>query len=137
MAIVNRELDVSQQRDVEQVGLGPLATGVTRMCAVAAFPFLVETMKYAAMGVSGAPIVSMYKQRGLTTEAIGLSGIVLQAVGTSGSVGFSGLAAAGSTLLIFNTGDVLVAVSSGSNAAVADLVLQVAVKKLQDIVSYN
>lgn len=137
MAIVNRECDSSQQKDVVQAHLGPVATGVTRMLAVFPYPCMLETLKYAAIGLSGAPIHSLYKQRGLTTEAIGISGIVVQAVGTSGSVGFSGLAAAGSTLLSFNTGDVLLAVTSVANTAVADIVIEVAVKKLQDIVSYN
>lgn len=137
MSIVNRECDASQQKDVYCDSIGAVATGVSIPLAVFPYPCVLQTLKYSAIGVSGAPIHSLYKQRGLTLEAIGISGILLQANGTSGTVGFSGLAAAGSTLLIFNTGDALHVVSSGSNAAVAAICYEVAVQKLQDIVSYN
>ena len=137
MAIVNRDLDSSQQKDVIQVTARSVPVTQMVPLAVMPYPCTIETVKYAAAGLSGAPVWTFGKQSVGTTAAIGISGLVVQAVGTSGSVGFSGLAAVGSTLLNFNAGDVLYAVTSGANTALDYILLEFAVKKTQDIVSYN
>lgn len=137
MAIINRTVDASQQKEDATVNLGAVPTGLTRTVWIAPYPCRLETLKYAAVGLSGAPIHSLFKLRGITSEALGISGIVVQAVGTSGTQGFSGLAAVGSTLLDFAAGDALVLSPSVANTNVVDMCIEIAVKKLQDVVSYN
>lgn len=136
MAIVNRDLDQSQQREVVDFVWGALATGVTVGVWIAPFPCTIQAVRHAAYGISGSPLVALHKMRGVTPEAIGISSIVLQAMGTSGSLGFSGLAATGSTLLNLDRGNVVFAVSSGSNSAVTQLQLSLIVKKIEDIVKH-
>lgn len=137
MAIVNRDLDASQQVDVLQASKANVPVTSLVILGVAPYPCTIQSVKYAAAGCSGSPVWTFGKQSIGTTVAIGISGMVLQNVGTSGSVGFSGLAAAGSTLLNLAAGDVLYAVSSGANTAVLDIMVEIALKKTQDIVSYN
>ena len=104
------------------------------------YPGVIQSMRAAAQGLSGAPIVNLQVLRfaaGGTSIAASISGIVLAEVGTSGIMGFSGLAAQGSTLLQLQAGDVLQFQTGGANTAARVLLLQVVVKKTQDIVSYH
>ncbi len=81
--------------------------------------------------------VSRFTSGGATAINLGISNLVLQNAGTSGAQGFSGLAAAGSTLLSLQAGDVLQIVTSVANGNATDLALNFVIKKVQDIVSYN
>lgn len=142
MPICNRDLDASQQKDVINVPVGSMATGVTRQLAVIPYPCTLQSVRYFAVGVSNAMQVAVNNYRfvvgaGATTIAMGISNIVLQNTSLSGVVGFSGLAAVGSTLLQFNAGDVVQIVSSVSNGNATDLVIDLVLKKTQDIVSHN
>lgn len=139
MAIVNRDKDTSEQKEVLQISVGAIATGSTKFLAVAPYPFTLETVRYAAAGVSNAMQVAFEKITGAGSSGtpIGISNVVLQNRSVSGAVGFSGLAAAGSTLLSFNMGDALQIVTSVSNGNATDLVLEAVIRKTQDIVSYN
>jgi hypothetical protein len=74
---------------------------------------------------------------GATTIPVGISNLVLVNAGTSGIQGFSGLAAAGSTLLQLQAGDVLQYTTSVSNGNATSIALNAVIKKTQDIVSYN
>jgi hypothetical protein len=73
----------------------------------------------------------------MATYAISISTMILNNPGTSGPQGFSGLAAAGSTLLNLQNGDVLGFVTSVANTATRNLILELVVQKTQDIVAYN
>ena len=139
MAIINRDNGASQQQDVYNVSVGALGTGVTKHLVVVPYPCTLQSIRNSAQGLSNALTLSFEVIRGSGSSgiAIGISGMVVQNRSTSGVVGFSGLAAAGSTLLNFQAGDVVQMISSGSNGAVSDLVMQLVVKKTQDIVSYN
>lgn len=139
MAIVNRDKDTSEQKEVFNIQLGAVATGVTRFLHVAAYPFTLESVRASAAGVSNAMQVAFEKITGAGSSGvpIGISNLVLQNRSVSGIVGFSGLAASGSTLLNFNAGDVLQVVTSVSNGNATDLLLQAVIRKTQDIVSYN
>lgn len=139
MAIANREMGASGQQDVYNVSVGSLATAVTKFVAVMPYPCTMQSVRSAAQGLSNALTLSFEVIRGSGSSgiAIGISGMVLANRSTSGVAGFSGLAAAGSTLLAFQAGDVVQVISSGANGAVSDLVLQLVVQKTQDIVSYN
>ena len=139
MAIVNRDVDASQQKETFTVNLGAVATGATRFCAVMPFPGTLQSVRYAAAGVSNAMQIAIEKITGAGSSgvAMGISNIVAQNRSVSGVVGFSGLAAAGSTLLTLAAGDVLQIVTSVSSGNATDLALQFVVKKTQDIVSHN
>jgi hypothetical protein len=138
MAIVNRDLDSSLQREVFGENLGSMATGVTRFFFIAPYPCVVEQVRYAAAGVSNAMQLAFEKITGAGSSGVpmGISNIVLQNRSVSGIVGFSGLAAVGSTLLNLSVGDVVQLVSSVSNGNATDLDVQMVVKKTQDIVSF-
>ncbi len=142
MAIVNRDLHVSEQKEVLYfVSQGAIATGTTKVMHVLPYPCTLENVKAYALGVSNAMQVAFQVSRftsgGATAINLGISNLVLQNAGTSGAQGFSGLAAAGSTLLSLQAGDVLQIVTSVANGNATDLALNFVIKKVQDIVSYN
>lgn len=142
MAIVNRDLDPSQQKDVINFRAGAaVATGASLNLAVLPYPCALQSVSAYATGVSNAMQVAFNVQRwlpaGVTVIALGVSNMVLQNYSASGIIGFSGLAATGSTLLLLQSGDVLNIVTSGTNGNALDLVMDLVVKKLQDIVAHN
>ncbi len=147
MALVNRDKDVSEQKDVifyasaQGAGASTLVTGVTKMIGMVPYPCTIQSIGVGAFGVSSAMQVAFLKQywtgAGLTVQAIGISNLVLQNMGTSGQIGYSGLAVPGSTLLNLNAGDQILFTTSVANSACTDLLLNIVLKKVQDIVSYN
>ena len=142
MAIVNRDLDPSQQKDVVEANLGAVATGVTKHLLVAPYPGSLQSVRASAQGVSNAMQLAFSKLTflvgvGSTAIGMGISNMVLQNTSVSGVIGYSGLAAQGSTLLNFQAGDVIQVVSSVSNGNATDLCLQLVLKRTQDIVSMN
>ena len=139
MPIVSRDLDVSEQKEMVHAQLGAVATAATRFCVVVPYPCVLQSVRYAAAGVSNSmqAAVEVIRGSGSSGIPIGISNIVLQNRSTSGVVGFSGLAATGSTLLALLAGDVLQVVTSVSSGNATDLLLQFVLKKSQDIVSYN
>ena len=139
MAITNRSCDASQQKDEIQVNLAAVATGATRFLFIAPFPCKLESARTSAAGVSNAMQVALEKITGAGSSGIpmGISNIILQNRSTSGVIGYSGLAAQSSTLLLLNAGDVIQAVTSVANGNATELLVQLVIKKTQDIVSYN
>lgn len=142
MAIVNRDLDASEQRKDIYVTSPAIATGVTQDLVVLAYPCTIQTVEYSALGVSNAMQVAFNLKRfisgsGATAIAIGISNCVLQNFGTSGAIAFSGLAAVGSTLLNFQSGDVLQIVTSVANGNATSLAMNLVLKKTQDVVTMN
>lgn len=142
MAIVNRDLDPSQQKDVVvYCSNGAVATGVTKFISVVPYPAVLQSLAAAAHGVSNAMQVAFNLERftsaGVTVIPLGISNLVLQNFSVSGALGFSGLAAAGSTLLNLQYGDVLSMTTSVANGNALDLSLELVLKKVQDIVSMN
>lgn len=142
MAIVNRDLDASQQKDVVNFrSAGAVATGASLNVCVIPYPCVLQSVNTYATGVSNAMQVAVNVQRwvsaGVTVIACGISNIVLQNYSLSGILGFSGLAAPGSTLLALQTGDVLNLVASVSNGNALELNMDFVLKKSQDIVAHN
>lgn len=147
MAIVNRDKDVSEQKEcifyssASGAGASPLVTGITKIIAMVPYPCTLQSIGVGAFGVSSAMQVAFSKQYyaggGMTVVGIGISNLVLQNMGVSGQIGYSGLAVPGSTLLNFNMGDQLILTTSVANSACSDLLLNIVLKKVQDIVSYN
>lgn len=149
MSIANRNLHLSQQLDwityfsPQSVGNSILVqTGATLLFQVMPYPATIQSGLVTATGVSAAMQLSLKVQRfvpgaGLTLITVGISNIVLQNMGTSGVLGFSGFPANGSTLLNLLTGDILFLQTSVAASAATALMVELAVKKTQDIVSFN
>src|SRR5689334_11737827 len=131
MAIVNRDLDPSEQKVEYQLqlsgGLTTIATGATAWIALMPYPGVIQSMRAAGAGLSGAPLVNLQVLRfaaGATTIAVSISGLVVAEFGTSGILGYSGLAAAGSTLLNVQAGDVLQMQTAGANTAARNMIVE-------------
>lgn len=143
MAIVNRDLDASQQKEVISYATAPgsvISTGTTLAMWVAPFPCQIQSARVGTLGVSGAPQARFSVQRmaaGLTIVAVGSTSLITN-LGISGILGHSGVMSAGTTLLQLQAGDVLSLETAGGSATAAiGIVAQIVVKKLQDIVSHN
>lgn len=140
MAILNRDLDASQQKEVVRMTWpSQVSTGASLLIGILPSLGVIQSMRAVAIGQSGAMEMSLYVARnasGYTTFPVGISNLVIP--GASGGVGgYSGLAAVGSTLLNVLAGDVLVATLAGANSAAAQLSVEIVIKKTQDIVSMN
>lgn len=139
MGLINREKNPSEQREVVQYEADLWATGVTKNLFVAPYPVTLEQVKYCALGLSGAATHKLQIGRfivGAGATAIDINAAAaLVAIGTSGLQGAS-LPASGSSLLNLQAGDRLMAVSAGTDAAIASIVYTAVVKKTQDILSY-
>lgn len=138
MAICNRDLDVSGQKEVLQAKIGPVVTGASVTIVDVPSPCTLRGIFVSAFGLSGAPQWNFEIQRfagGVTTIDVSASNMIVQAFGTSGVVGHSGLVAAGSSLLSLLAGDKIQITSSVANTAVENAHVGVVVQKVQDFVS--
>lgn len=145
MAIVNRDLDASEQKqDYHSKFTTAVAAsaGQTYIAFKAAYPCTIKNVSLAADGVSGAPSVVLALQRFIVGSGstlipgVGATTAVL-AFGTSGAVGVS-LAANGSTLLNMQTNDCLIVnqLFSGGNVSLSGLEVTAVVQATQDIKQY-
>ena len=148
MAIVNRDLDPTQQRYVFTtlpipIGISVLAnaTSISQIQTIAIAPCGSQLLQVAtsAFGLSGTPSVGIQVQRfvvgkGLTTIALnGSSLLTISAYSTSG-VQVHTLPAAGNTLVLLQSGDHVQLITSTANTSAAygvEAVLQI----LQDVKS--
>lgn len=139
MAIVNRDLDPSQQKEVltfnvKLAGVG----GGTYVLGNLPFPCEISKIAVTAKSLSGAPSVEVegYKWAGgVTINSAIMTALAVPAFGTSGVFVSASLGVAGSTQVQLAAQDQLVATITGANTAADDLCISVVVKKLQDIVS--
>lgn len=150
MAIVNRDLDASQTKEVIHwmstpatgisYGLG-VGTGVTIFISgPMPYPGTVQSAQAVAIGRSGAPelVFSLFRPaNGNTVVALGISNLVIPNGLSAAVTSYSGLAATGSTLLNFQRGDMFMVTTAGANTACTNLVVSMVVKKTQDIVTHN
>lgn len=145
MAIVNRDLDVSEQIvDFSNV----LSTSVGASAASSFFvmqlpyPATLKGVAVAANSISGAPQVSVSINRwtatGVTTIPYAGSTLAVLAYGASAAYQMIPMATAGSTLLNLQAGDVVVLKQefSGGSVAVGNAVVTVCVQALQDIIKH-
>lgn len=141
MAICNRDMDPSQQKIVFRwQSSTQMTTGNTAWIGMVTSPCTVQSARAMAVGLSLAPVIQFNVQRfagGNTVIALGISGLVLNAFGTSGVLGYSGLAAPGSTVLNLQAGDMLSIEMQGSTAAALQVAVNVVAKLTQDTVSQN
>lgn len=134
MAINNRSMDGSEQRDVGLAALGAVggAAAETHFVYTAPRPQLVEQIKVASLGLTGAATANFQVQRfnsaGITTIGALCATLTIAAYGTSGIQSVSFLAS-----LLLQANDQLAVTSGGSNVGVTDLTVSTVVKNLQDI----
>lgn len=152
MPVINRELDQSQQRDhytttlfgtpsgISAGILNPgVSTGTTFPLFVIPYPASIASVGEVAWGLSGTPVHSLWVYRfagGFTSFVCGQT-LTVTAFGTSGvlggtTIGYSILAGTAATLPL-QAGDELVLYAQGSNAACAQVQINMAVRALQDI----
>lgn len=155
MALINRDKDASEQREVLTTSLVGIGTGLTLTLNAIPYPCTVQNVLVTAVGLSGAPTIAAWSTlrfipgTGATTgtgiagaytiTAFGTSGLVAGSslFGAPGSMGIS-MQASGSSLLNLTTGDVVAIQTGGANAACNALTIQLVVKKTQDILGvYN
>lgn len=137
MAIVNRDLDVSEQRVVYEACYGTVGTGLTLALFNAPWPCEVQLVKVAAIGLSGTPTGALTIHKfiagaGVSVLTGGWTTLTLSAIGTSGVQSFTQVSS-GNSLIQMGQGDVLCWTSAGSGAAVAALNVSAVVKCLVDI----
>ena len=142
MAIVNRDSDVSEQRDVLSAQLKGYLDGTTVSICVFPRPGKVEAVRLACAGISGAPVLQLSIQRFIVGGAAGgtnlgtasFTAITAQVMGTSGVQTIA--VASGTTFLNqVQEGDQLIGVCSPANTAITSGVLSLVVRNLQDIKS--
>lgn len=136
MAIVNRDLDPSQQVSMVNGVVSSIATGITALIALIPNSCQVIAAGLKAYGLSGAPVYSLNLLRSSANgpTLIGLGATLTASGGLSAVVqGFS--ITLGATVFA-ESGDVLMVNSGGANTAATTLVLGVALKPLQDVKTY-
>lgn len=137
MALVNRDKDLSEQRDIVQAQFGLIGTGATLHLAVVPYFGQIQGIQVSSVGLSGSPTMLFGINRfivgtGFTTITGGATTLTISAVGTSGPQAFV-LAAAGSSLLTVQQGDVLVMSTATANTAASSYAISVVMKALQDV----
>jgi hypothetical protein len=136
MAIVNRDLDSSQQLYIVQRGCGAVATGVSTWVGAVPSPGQILGVQLTGKGLSAVPVyqlaIARWTSAGITRIALGSAMTLAVAFGTSGGMIGQSFAANGS-LSAVQAGDVLTVNSSGADTAVTDLIVSVVIKATQDI----
>lgn len=141
MGIINRDLDASQKRSVVTAVAGAVATGATGIIDVVKEASSLDAAQVAAFGLSNSLTVQLFVNRfivgsGFTAFSVG-SALTVPAYGTSGlaAAGVS-TPAIGSTLTTLQSGDVLLYLTAGTNAAATGLQVSVALRPLGDYAKF-
>lgn len=146
MAIVNRDLDSSQQQNVlsrtidRSLSAGASAnivtpgvqTGITYVVANVPYPSQLSAGAVGSYGVSGSLVLSLWLYRfagGFTSIVLGQT-LAVTAYGTSG---MQGLSIIGGSSYLLQQGDQLAVYAQGSGAAADQATVSVVIKALQDI----
>lgn len=134
MAIVNRDLDASEQIYVLGGAIGAVATGVSTPVALVPNIGNITEWRLTGKGLSAAPVyqlaIARWTSAGITGIALGSAVTLAGAFGLSGGV--IGATFVGNSYAV-QIGDMLVVNSSGANTAVTDLMVSVVVKATADI----
>lgn len=140
MGIINRTLDLSQQKNLVVDQIVGTSTGVTYAIYTAPRAQTLIDARSSCHGLSAAPTSQIAISRfvvGAGATVINVGGaLTLAAFGTSGSQQYS-LPAAGSSLLNLQSGDRVLLVQGGSAAAVADLLTELVVQNVADIQTWG
>lgn len=137
MALVNRDKDVSEQRDNNTESFTATATGVTLGVFSVPYPATLDGVRVAGHGLSGAPTLDFAVLRfivgtGVTTITAGFTTLTVTEFSTSGLQSVVTVAS-GNTLLNLLAGDIITATTGGSNTAAKGYELSVITKAAQDI----
>lgn len=133
------------------IGVGGVATGITLFLAgPIAYPYVLQSVNAMAIGTSGAPqlVVSILRPfvgQAMTAILVGISNMVICSgqsflgFGASavGYLGYSGLAPTGSTLLLGQRGDIIVASTAIANTACTILSVNLVLQKVQDVLQLD
>ena len=138
MAIVNRDLYSTQQRDTYSASLVNTVTGATYNLMTVPYPATLIAANVAANGLSGAPNYSLWLQRfiagaGITSIVMGTSQVITT-FGTSGAIGFS-LNGSGASFQLL-AGDALILSTAAANTASTSTSVTLVIQALQDIKSH-
>ena len=138
MAIANRELDASEQKEVVNCNVGLAATALTYPLYLVPRPMTLVAGSIAAFGLSGSPAyllkVARNSAAGATVISSGATLTTPLTIGTSGPMAIV-LAAAGSSFLTLATGDLITLTTSVSNTA-AFVQVGLVLQSIQDIKSH-
>lgn len=139
MAIVNRDYDNSEKREVLNFVVTPVTTsGGTFNLIPVPYQCEVEAIRLAASGLSGTPVfeIENYKfSGGVTINSAVSSATSVGLFGTSGLIALT-LGTAGTTQVQLDANSMLVLTVTGANSAAAQLTGSIVVRKLQDIATY-
>ena len=133
--LINRDHDLSERRREVKVRIAGTVTGASHALLIAPFNCKIVGAFQAARGLSGSPVHTLVAERfivgsGATVIGGWASTLTITAFGTSGSQGYSCAAASFMTL---NAGDMITLYPSGTNAAVAEVVIGLVLEALDDI----
>lgn len=138
MAIVNRDLDPSQRRQVISIKrMATTLTGGTYIVGFVPSACEVKAIRLAALGLSSVPVfeVEAYTfSGGVTINSAVSTGTSVGLWATSGMISLT-LGTAGSTQVQLAAGTALVLTVTGANSAAAEVVGEIVVENLQDIVT--
>jgi len=137
MAIVNRDLEASEQRKVFNASFAATATGITLPVLAVPYPATLDGIVVAAHGLSGTPtyafsILRFIVGTGVTTITAGFTTLTAVEFSTSGIQSVVSVSS-GNTLLNLQANDIICATSGASNAAVKSLDIGIVLKATQDI----
>lgn len=139
MALVNRDKDGSEQRDIWNYNSNAvIGVSVALNLFVAPCASQLLAIQVAAYGLSSTPTLNFNIQRfvvgaGVTTLATGFTALAVGAAyGTSGALAVITPLTAGSTLVQLQKGDVVQCITSTANSA-ASYTMDVVTQTLQDI----
>lgn len=136
MAVINRALDPSQQKYLEDMHINGTVTGESDVVFHAPYPCSLVSAKSVCVGLSGSPTALLNINRfvvGAGDTLIPLSSaLTLVTVGTSGPQSFTVTSSA-----LLQAGDRLVVTHAGTNAAVRQLNVAAVVQVLQDYRSFG
>ena len=136
MAVENRDLGTTQQRDSYSFTLGAVGVGVTATVLVVPYPSTLAAATVFPYGVSGAPTATLditrFNAAGVTT----ITGVVstLTLAGATVPTGFT--VSSGASLVNLQTGDLLTYRGITANAAITTGNGMLVLQALQDIKTY-
>ena len=136
MALVNRDKDVSEQKDVWSASVNLAATGVTLNVGPAIpYPCQIKNAVAQVSGISGTPVLTLGVYRFIAgSGATAFTGVASAlTIGVSGVVTFASLAAVGTTLSLLQQGDQLFCSVTGSSSSVYNTSVEVVTQALQDV----
>jgi hypothetical protein len=142
MAIVNREFDASEQKEVIPIVTPGAVTLTGGTYVIALVPYACEVKKVVlnAYGLSNIPNFEVEAYN----FVVGAGATINSAISTAtsaGGFGLSGLVTltlgtAGSTQVQLQAGSALVLTVTGANSAASSVIGEIVVQKLQDIATY-